>query len=113
MKINRSLKALQIGISIILIFHLIMVVLLIRAANSALNQAKIGSEDLVGVEKLYYKVNLGVIDRTFEYAYYHGNNVATERHLYITEVAHLEPLVNNKTEFDLSIVTNEESNFTS
>lgn len=109
MKTNRRLKALQIGISIILIFHLITVLLVIRAANSALNQSKIGPVDLIGVEKLYYVVNLGVIDKTFEYVYDQGNNEPTERHLYTTKVAHLEPNDKNKVNFDLVIVPNKKS----
>ncbi len=112
MKTNRGLKALQIGISIILIFHIITVLLVIRGAKSALNQTKIGSEDLIGVGELHYFVNLGIIDKTFEYVYYLENNEPIERHLYTTKVAHLKPNDIHKAGFDLSIVTNEESSVT-
>lgn len=110
MKTNKSIKALKIGINLILIFHLIMVLVVIKFANSAWNQTKIDSEkDLIGVEKLYYAVKFGIIDRSFEYIYESSDNSNPEKQLYTTGIAHLEPLDNNNTKIEIHNVTNKKS----
>ena len=109
MKTNKSIKALKIGINVILIFHLIMILVVIKFANSAWNQTQIDSEkDLIGVEELYYYVKFGISDRSFEYIYEFSDKSNPEKQLYTTGIAHLEPQDSN-IKIEIHNVTNKKS----
>lgn len=93
MKKNRSIKALHIGINLILFLHIIMILVFIRGSYSSWRQIEIGSEDLIGATELYYGTRFGgFIKRSFEYVYEESDSLNPEKHLYTSSVGHLEQI---------------------
>lgn len=107
MKEKKSISLLQIGINVILFFHIIMVLVIFWGARSSWYQTEIDSKDLIGATKTYYGTTFGgIIKRSFEYVYEQSDSLNPERHLYSTDIAHLESRDKTNNHIKLTNVEN-------
>ena len=97
MKAFKSLSLLQFFVKTVLILHLLFLLFIFSILRGAWKRTDINSEDLTGATNLYYCVNLGYMDRGFEFVYNKDQN-ENGQHFYRTGIGYLE-IIDKSSEF--------------